>query len=239
VITIPHAKIVEEPSYRNRRGVFKDRLHAAKVLAEKLSGWSDGRILVLAVPSGGVPIGYGIARELDVAFDIAVVRKIQIPWNAEAGFGAVTWEGDAVLNGQLIASLHLPSEVVGQCINRTQEVVLARLRKFRGDRPFPNLKGRTVIVVDDGLASGFTMLAAVRSIRRKAPREIAVAVPTASMTALELLADEVEGLICPNIRGGQVFAVADAYMEWHDLSDDEVMDYLSKARLAQGDRTVR
>jgi len=185
-------------------------------------------VLLLAVPSGGVPIGYSIARELNIAFEIVVVRKIQIPWNTEVGFGAVTWEGDVVLNDQLVASLRLPSEVVRQCINQTREVVLARLRKFRGNRPFPNLKDQTVIVVDDGLASGFTMLAAVRSIRRKAPKRIAVAVPTASMTALELLADEVEGLICPNIRGGQVFAVADAYLEWHDLSDDEVMDYLSK-----------
>jgi len=223
-----NAKIVEEPSYRDRRGVFKDRLHAAELLAEKLSECTDAHVQLLAVPSGGVPIGYSIARELNVAFDIAVVRKIQIPWNTEAGFGAVTWEGDVVLNDQLVASLQLPSEVIRQCINKTQEVVLARLRKFRGNRPFPNLKGRTVIVVDDGLASGFTMLAAVRSIRRKAPKKVAVAVPTASMTAVELLADEVDQLICPNIRGGPTFAVADAYLEWHDLSDEEVMDYLSK-----------
>jgi len=224
-----NAKIVEEPGFRDRRRVFRDRLQAAELLAEKLSAHVDVRALLLAIPSGGVPIGYTIAKVLDLAFDIAVVRKIQIPWNTEAGFGAVTWEGDVILNDQLVEGLRLPSEVVGQCISRTQEVVHARLRKFRGDRPFPNLNGRTVIVVDDGLASGFTMLAAARSIRRRSPKGITVAVPTASSAAVELIADGVEELICPNIRGGPMFAVADAYMEWHDLSDEEVMDYLSKA----------
>jgi len=224
-----NSKIVEEPSYRDRKRVFRDRLQAAELLADKLSAYADGRALLLAIPSGGVPIGYTIARELNVAFDIAVVRKIQIPWNTEAGFGAVTWEGDIVLNEQLVEGLQLPSEVVGQCISRTQEVVHARLRKFRGNRPFPDLKGQTVIVVDDGLASGFTMLAAVRSVRRKSPKGITVAVPTASSTAVKLLEDGVDVLICPNIRGGPMFAVADAYMEWHDLSDEEVMSYLLKA----------
>jgi len=223
-----NAKIVEEASYRDRRYVFKDRLHAAKLLADKLSKCTDADALLLAVPSGGVPIGYRVAEKLNVALDIVVVRKIQIPWNTEAGFGAVTWEGDLVLNDQLVASLRLPSEVVMQCIRQAQEVVLARLRKFRGNRPFPNLMGRTVIVVDDGLASGFTMLAAARSIRRKSPKRIIVAVPTASSTAVELLADEVDELICLNIRGGPMFAVADAYLDWHDLSDEEVMGYLSK-----------
>jgi len=224
-----NAKIVEEPSYRDRTHVFRDRLQAAELLAQKLSAYADVRALLLAIPSGGVPIGYIIAKELDVAFDIAVVRKIQIPWNTEAGFGAVTWEGDVVLNDRLVEGLKLSSEVMGQCVSRAQEVVQARIKKFRGDRPFPNVKGRTVVVVDDGLASGFTMLAAVRSIRRRSPKGITVAVPTASNTAVELLIDEVDELICPNIRGGPMFAVADAYMEWHDLSDKEVMGFLSKA----------
>lgn len=220
--------IVEEPKYRNRNFVFRDRIHAAELLAGKLEKYASIRTLLLAIPSGGVPIGYTIARKLDIAFDMMVVRKIQIPWNTEAGFGAVTWEGDAILNEPLIASLRLPAEAIEQGIRQTREIVCARLKRFRGNRPFPDLKAKTVIVVDDGLASGFTMLAAAKSIRRCNPRRTIVAVPTASIGAIELLEDNVDELICLNIREGSVFAVADAYLNWHDLSDEEVMGYLDK-----------
>lgn len=222
-------KIVDDPAYRNKNFVFKDRLHAAELLAGKLMKYADNLTLLLAIPSGGVPIGYVISRKLDIAFDVIVVRKIQIPWNAEAGFGAMTWEGDVILNEPLIASLRLPSEAVEQSIRKTREVIYARLKIFRGNRPFPNLKTRTVIVVDDGLASGFTMLAAVKSIRRGFPGKIIVAVPTASSTAIELLADSVDELICLNIRLGSMFAVADAYLNWRDVTDQEVIEFMSRA----------
>ena len=103
------------------------------------------------------------------------------------------------------------------------------MQKFRGNRPFPVLNGRTVILVDDGLASGFTMLAAVESIRTKQPEKIVVAVPTASAGAIELLASSVDELVCFNIRGGPIFAVADAYENWYDLSDDEVLELLRRS----------
>jgi len=224
--------VIDEPAYRDKKFVFKDRLQAAEILAEKLRRCIDFNVgaQLLAVPSGGVPIGYVIAKRLNVAFDVIVVRKIQIPWNKEAGFGAVTWDGEVMLNERLVRSLGLGAETVERSILQARDSVRERVRKFRGDEPFPELKGLIVVLVDDGLASGFTMLAAVNCVRRRSPKGILVAVPTASSTAVELLEDKVDKLVCLNVRRGPIFAVADAYLNWHDLSDEEVMAYLAEIR---------
>ena len=224
------SNLVEESAYRDREFVFKDRLHAGEVLAEKLRpGVANGNVQVLAIPAGGVPVGYVLAEKLNIAFDVVVVRKIQIPWNTEAGFGAVTWDGRPILNEPVIAQLGLGAEVVAQCISRTRQMVYERNQRLRAGRSFPALSGRTVILVDDGLASGFSMLAAAESIRAQHPRKIVVAVPTGSTNAIELLAPKVDELVCLNVRTGLIFAVADAYENWYDLSDDEVLEYLRRS----------
>lgn len=222
--------IVEEPAYRDRELVFSDRLHAGGLLADKLRPYlAEGDVQLLAVPGGGVPVGYVVAEKLKVPLDIAVVRKIQIPWNTEAGFGAVTWDGRVLLNEPLAADLRLSIDVMEQCIARTREIVYERIRRFRGNRPFPNLTGKTVILIDDGLASGFTMLAAAQSVKTWHPKRRVVAVPTASVSALELLSEDVDELVCLNVRGARIFAVADAYGHWYDLSDDEVLEFLKRS----------
>ncbi|MBO3803400.1 MAG: phosphoribosyltransferase [Candidatus Brockarchaeota archaeon] len=225
-------KVIDEPAYREKKFVFKDRLQAAEILADKLRECLDigAGARLLAVPSGGVPVGYAMARKLKVPFDVLVVRKIQVPWNKEAGFGAVTADGDVLLNEELIRNLGLGRETVESSILRTREAVRARVRKFRGDEPFPELKGLDVLVVDDGLASGFTMLAAVNCVRGRSPKNVIVAVPTASRSAVELLANHVDKLVCLNVRSGPFFAVADAYLDWYDLPDEEVMGYLAEIR---------
>ncbi|MDH5795764.1 MAG: phosphoribosyltransferase family protein, partial [Candidatus Bathyarchaeota archaeon] len=115
------AKIVEEPSYRERTFVFRDRFHAGKILAEKLQEYGGNRkVLVLAVPAGGVPVGYVVAREIAVPMDVVVVRKAQIPWNPEAGFGAVTWDGEIVLNESLLGSLGLTERMIEESIMKTR-----------------------------------------------------------------------------------------------------------------------
>jgi predicted phosphoribosyltransferase len=133
-----------------------------------------------------------VAKELAVPMDVMVVRKVQIPWNTEAGFGAITWDGKIVLNEGLVEQLDLTEEEMETSILRTKRNIQERLRKFRGDKPMPDLKDKVVVLVDDGLASGFTMLAAARSVRERAPKKIIVAVPTASLGAIELLAPEVD-----------------------------------------------
>jgi predicted phosphoribosyltransferase len=221
------ANLVEESAYRNRSFVFKDRLHAGEVLAEKLrSILPDGDVLVLAIPAGGVPVGYALAKKLDMPLDVVVVRKIQIPWNTEAGFGAVTWDGRQILNEPLVAQLGLSAQVVEQCISRTREVAREKNQRLRSGRPFPDLSGRIVVLVDDGLASGFSMLAAAESIKTRRPRKVVVAVPTGPTNAIALVAPRVEELVCLNVRSGPFFAVADAYENWYDLSDDEVLGHL-------------
>jgi predicted phosphoribosyltransferase len=221
------ANLVEESAYRNRRFVFRDRLHAGEMLAGKLrSVLPDRKVLVLAIPAGGVPVGYALSKKLDMPLDVVVVRKIQIPWNTEAGFGAITWDGRQILNEPLVAQLRLDVQVVEQCISRTREVAREKNQRLRGERPFPDLSGRIVVLVDDGLASGFSMLAAAESIKTRRPTKVVVAVPTGSMNAITLVAPRVEELVCLNVRSGPFFAVADAYQNWYDLSDDEVLGYL-------------
>jgi len=224
------ATIVEESVLRERMSVFRDRFHAGKLLAEKLREYAGQRnVILLAVPAGGVPVGYVIAKELGIKMDAIVVRKVQIPWNTEAGFGAVTWDGEAVLNDRLIAQLGLAEKTIAESVSKTKRVIDERQRGFRGDRPRPDLNGKVVVLVDDGLASGFTMLAAARSIHKQQPKRIVVAVPTASLGAVRLLSPEVDEIVCLNMRSGPVFAVADAYKNWYDLTDEEVTEILQRA----------
>jgi putative phosphoribosyl transferase len=224
------AKIIEETAFRDRTFVFRDRENAGKLLAEKLLKYADkGKVIILALPAGGVPVGYEVAKELGVPMDVMVVRKIQIPWSTEAGFGALTWDGEMVLNEPLVAQLGLTREEIEESISKTRRTIQERLRKFRGDKPLPDLKGKTVILVDDGLASGFTMLAAARSARKSAPEKIIAAVPTGSIGAIKMLSSEVDEIVCLNIRTGSALAVADAYKNWYDLTDEEVIKILERA----------
>lgn len=177
--------------------VFKDSLHAGGVLADKLRP-------VVASGNALVPA---------------------IPWNAEAGFGAITWDGRGILNPSLVAELRVSAKVVEECISRTRQITRERYERLRGGRPFPDLSGRTVILVDYGLASGFSMLGATESIKDRHPRKVIIAVPTGSADGVALLAPSVEQLVCPHVRRDPVFAVADAYENWYDLSDDEALRY--------------
>jgi predicted phosphoribosyltransferase len=154
------------------------------------------------------------------------VRKIQIPGNPEAGFGALAPGGGRVLNDALLGRLRLTGEEIREQEERTLAVMKEREVLFRKGRPYPELAGEAVILVDDGLASGYTMRAAIAFVRMKKPAALIVAVPTAlKRTAEEILA-EVDVLACPNLRSSLPFAVAEAYRMWHDLTDREVMEIL-------------
>jgi predicted phosphoribosyltransferase len=225
------AKIVEIPEYRNRIHIFNDRFHSGALLANKLKKYKGKEVSLLAIPAGGVPLALKISEVLGIPFDLVITRKIHIPWNKEAGFGAVSWDGIVLLNKTLVASLGLTKEDIDRCISEEKEVISERLKRFRDDKPFPKLKNKTVIIVDDGLASGFSMLVTIKSIRRKAVKEIVVAVQTAPTSALELIKPYVDEIICLNIRSGPFFAVADAYKAWRDLDDAEVVEILKRAEL--------
>jgi len=222
------SKIVDVPELREKRYVFRDRVDAGRFLARKLEEELErDEIQILAIPAGGVPVGYTVAQELNLNFEIVVVRKIKIPWNPEAGFGAVSWNGIALLNDRLVAELKLSRDLIDKSVSQTKENIRKRIEIFRGVRPFPDLEKKEVILVDDGIASGYTMTVAVRSIDRYKPEEVMVAVPTASSSSLRRVAEEADRVICLNIRSTPIFAVADAYRNWRDISDREVIEYLN------------
>jgi putative phosphoribosyl transferase len=215
--------IMERPELRDRVGVFRDRPHAGEVLAEMLTAYRKADAMVLAIPAGGVPVAAAIAKQLCIPLDVAVVSKITLPWNTEAGYGAVAFDGTMRLNEDLVPRLGLTKEQIQQGIAQTTQKVLRRVKRFRGDQPFPDLSESRVILVDDGLASGFTMLVAVEALRKAGAQHICVAVPTGHGSSLPRMAQEVEALYCANIRGGFSFAVADAYEEWTDIAEEEAI----------------
>jgi len=222
-------KVIDNESLRSRRRVFKDRSHAGELLSKKLWKYKGEDAIVLAIPAGGVPVGYTIAVDLQLPLDLIVVRKLPIPSNPEAGFGALTTDGTIVLNELVVEELGLAKEEIDMYASKRMREIHERLEKFRGERPFPDLKEKIAIIVDDGLASGYTMTAAILSVRKHEPKRIVVAVPTAHLDALKKISPHTDEIICLNIRSGFLFAVADAYVNWYDLDDSEVIDYLKKA----------
>jgi putative phosphoribosyl transferase len=222
-------KVIEEPRLRNKTFVFEDRAHAGTLLAEKLTDYAGTDAFIFAIPAGGVPVTAVLSQRLQVPFDVLVVRKIHIPWNREAGFGALSWDGTIMFNEPLLDLLGLSQEEIERCIAEEKAEIEKRLQLFRGSKPFPDVVGKTAIVVDDGIASGFTMLVALASLRTKEPKEIVVAVPTASLSAVQMIGADADRIVCLNIREGRTFAVADAYKTWYDLGNKEVVAILKEA----------
>lgn len=218
--------VIDDSKLRNRSSVYQDREDAGAYLAKALEQFRGKDAIVLAIPSGGVPVGLAISSHLKLPFDLLIIRKIPIPGNPESGFGAVSLEGDMVLNEPMVRMLGLTPEEIEDLAGPVQEELLARNRIFRESKSWPEIKGKIVILVDDGLASGYTMLAAARVVRRREPKQIVIAVPTASASTVNLLAPDVDMIFCPNIRSGATFAVADAYRNWYDLSRREVVSLL-------------
>ncbi|MBW1917991.1 MAG: phosphoribosyltransferase [Deltaproteobacteria bacterium] len=225
--------IIEEPKFRDKVQVFSDRAAAGKGLAQKLEKYKHTQSLVLGIPSGGMPVASEIARGLDLPLDLLIVRKVQIPWNPEAGFGAVNPDGEVIFNESLLPRLRLKPAEIEEQVNKTMEILRQRQALFRGGRPFPDLTNNSVIVADDGLASGYTMLAAIKFIQKRHPAKIIVAVPTGFLKTVRFIEPKVDELVCLNIRGGLAFAVADAYQNWYDLTDTEVMAFMEKYQPAQ------
>ncbi len=222
------AKIIENQAFRDKEEVFQDREEAGTYLAKVLEEFRGRAAIILAIPSGGVPVGLAIASYLDLPFDLLIIRKIPIPGNPEAGFGALNLEGDMILNEPMVRRLGLTPEEIEQLAQPVKEELQQRNRLFRENRPWPELKGRIVILVDDGLASGYTMMTAATMVQRHSPALIVAAVPTAPLHTVEMLSRYVDIIICPNIRTEPYFAVASAYRNWYDLNREEVISLLKK-----------
>ncbi len=221
------SRVFELPELRDRVRVFRDRADAGAALARMLAGVLAPGAVVLAIPAGGVPVAAVIASRLGLPLDLAVVSKVLLPWDTEAGYGAVAFDGTVRLNEPLVEGLGLDRATVEAGRAATRERVQRRVRTLRPGRPFPDLRSREALLVDDGLASGFTMRVAVEALRRSGARTVRVAVPTGHLEAVARVAAEVESLHCANLRGGRRFAVADAYLRWTDVEEGEVRALLS------------
>jgi predicted phosphoribosyltransferase len=218
--------LIEDPELRGKTGVFPGRAEAGKMLADRLWDLIEPTAIVLAIPMGGIPVACAVARQNELPLDVLVARKIPIPGNIEAGFGAIGPDGEVLLHERILEDLKLTAKEINTQVDETRRILKQRTRRFRKKRSEPDLKDRQVVLVDDGLATGYTMLAAVEYVRLQEASHVLVAVPTASQRTVHFMLPQVDMLVCLNIRGGPVFAVADAYEEWFDLDEGEAVRML-------------
>lgn len=224
-INIP-ANVHDLPELRNTEHVYAGREEAGVVLADMLADLAKESPIVLAIPAGGVPVAAVVAQRLKAPLSLLITSKATPSWNTEVGFAAVAFDGSEMINQESVKRLGLTPEEVREGLRQAHEKVSNRWLRFLGERGLPEVRGRTVILVDDGLASGFTMMVAIKALESKGADTIIVAVPTAHLHSVLKIAPLVEQLYCPNIRGGWIYAVADAYQHWHDVSEDEVEEIL-------------
>ena len=219
-------ELAELEELRDRYVVFEDRLEAGRRLSEFLRQRRVRFDSILAIPNGGVAVGYALALELGAPLSVAVVRKLTYPWTTEAGFGAVSWLGDLVVDEAARSWLGEP--LFESCLEKARGSVEERVRVYRDFLP-KELKG-CVLLVDDGLATGYTMLAAIAAARRLHAEKVLAAVPTASIAAANIVAEHVDLLAVLNLRTQLPYAVADAYRVWTDLTDAEVLQMIQHLR---------
>ena len=212
--------------------MFKDRADAGTKLAKALESYRDKNVLVLGIPRGGVETAYYVAKHLNAELSVIVSRKLPFPDNPEAGFGAITEDGSVFLIDRF--KDYLPSRVVQRIIDEQTQEIARRVEAFRQSRPLPPIAGRTVIIVDDGIAMGSTMRASVMLCRNQRRCQVIVAAPVAAPETVEMfreVADDVVVLETPEFFQ----AVAQVYLNWYDVSDEEVLEILHRWENLQDD----
>jgi putative phosphoribosyl transferase len=213
--------------------VFKDRYEAGRVLAGHLLAYANRpNVIVLALPRGGVPVGFEVALALNVALDVFVVRKLGLPGHPELAMGAVASGGVRVLNPDIVEPFQVPPAIIEQATQRELAELERRERLYRDDLPAPEVKGKVAILVDDGLATGATMRAAAQALKKLQAARTVVAVPTASAETCAEFKAEVDEIICA-ITPEPFYSVGSWYWDFSQTGDDEVQDLLRQARLHQ------
>lgn len=213
---------------------YKDRAEAGRILAEALAAYSardsgNGHDLyVLALPRGGVPVAAKVSEKLGAGLDLILVRKLGLPGHEEFAMGAIASGNTQVMNEDVLAYRNISPEAIDQVVARERTELNRREEVYRGSRPFPDLAGRRVILVDDGLATGATMRAAVEVVRAQLPRQLIVAVPVAPASTLQALRADVDDVVCP-ATPEPFLAIGRWYRDFGQTSDEEVQDLLAKA----------
>jgi putative phosphoribosyl transferase len=201
--------------------IFKDRVEAGRKLAEALKRYRGKDIVVLGIPRGGVVVANEVAKELEAPLDIVVSRKIEAPGEPEFALGAVTQEGEVIMDRQAAESLGATPQYLDDQIRKKREEVKDRMRMLRGDAPYPELEGRTIIIVDDGIATGSSVSAAVMSVKKRRPKEIIVATPVAPKDAVETLSEDNTKVV--SLETPSAFlAIGEFYQDFGQVEDIEV-----------------
>jgi putative phosphoribosyl transferase len=203
-------------------------VEAGKKLAEALRGFRGMDVVVLGIPRGGVVVANEVANALGSPLDIVVSRKIEAPGEPEFALGAVTQEGDVILDRQAAESLGASREYIDDQIRKKKEEVNDRVQRFRPDVPYPSLTGKVVLIVDDGIATGSSVSAAVMSVRKRKPKEIVIAVPVAPRDALEALTEDGTKVVCLETPG-PFFAIGEFYRDFGQVEDVEVKRILDRS----------
>lgn len=210
--------------------IFRDRRDAGQKLAQELMGYANRPdVLVLALPRGGVPVAFEVAKALKAPLDIFLVRKLGVPGHEELAMGAIASGGVRVLNDTVVDALNIPDRLIDAAAEKEQRELERRERAYRGDRPKPEVRGKTVILVDDGLATGASMRAAVEALRAQDPAGIVVAVPTAAPETCEAFEDTVEEVVCAETPQ-PFFGVGFWYQDFSQTTDEEVRTLLARAQ---------
>lgn len=208
---------------------FENRREAGRRLGQALEAYADrSGLIVLALPRGGVPVAYEVARHLKAPLDLLIVRKLGTPGREELAMGAIASGGVTVLNPEIVSIYRISDETIATVSARERLELERRERLYRGDRPYPRLEGRPVILVDDGIATGATLRAAVRALREQRPARLVVAVPVGPEDTLERLRAEADEVVCLSTPE-PFYAVGQAYLDFSQTGDDEVRELLARA----------
>ena len=224
---------------------YESRFKAGELLAEFVERKNKylnknlvedkNQFFCFAIPNGGVPVTEGFCSKYNLNYDILIVRKIKIPYNTEAGFGSVTTDGTILINEPLLSRLNLSKQVVRDSIELTKSEIRERLKFYNKKLSLEKfyahqIQKKHIFILDDGLASGFTMLAAINMIKKYNPEKIYIAAPTAPLKTINNVKTEVNEIFCPNIREVLWFAVADAYKNWYDVPESEVLEIINNSK---------
>lgn len=209
--------------------LFKNRRAAGQVLAKELTTYANRpEVVVLALPRGGVPVAFEVAKVLNAPLDVFVVRKLGVPGHEELAMGAIASGGVRVLNQDVVAPRHLSEETINQVAAKEQQELERREHLYRDDRPAPDFQGRIVILIDDGLATGATMRAALKALRQQQPAQIVVGVPISSPDICREFEDEVDKIVCAKTPR-PFYSVGLWYDDFSQTTDEEVRDLLKQA----------